>query len=109
MKLSNFSIEALNPLITGDESPAPRMSGNDLVNFFNLFGVRDVYSYGNGGLPNGVSRREYVTITLKSLNGKPTFKTMIEGLVDSRKVNNSNELAKLINEIIKHDAYKLEK
>jgi len=109
MKLSDFSIEALNPFITGDESPAPRMSGPDIIKFFNIFGIRDVYSFDKGGLPNGVSRREYVTITLKALNGKPTFKTMIEGLVDTRRVKNSDELAELINEVIKHDSYKLEK
>ena len=109
MKLSDFSIEALNPFITGDESPAPRMSGPDIIKFFNIFGIRDVYSFDKGGLPNGVSRREYVSITLKALNGKPTFKTMIEGLVDTRRVKNSDELAELINEVIKHDSYKLEK
>ena len=109
MKISDFSIEALNPFLTGDESPAPRMSGVDLVKFFNLFGVRDVYSFNNGGLPNKVSRREYVTITLKTLNGKPNFKKLIEGVVDSRRAKNSDELAILINEIIKHDLYKLEK
>ncbi|MFV7441884.1 phospholipase D-like domain-containing protein [Acinetobacter pittii] len=109
MKLSEFSIEALNPFITGDGTPAPRMSGPELIKFFNFFGVRDVYSFENGGLPNGVSRREYVTITLNTLNGKPNFKTLIEGLVDTRRTQNSDELAQLINEIIKHDAYKLEK
>lgn len=109
MKISDFSIEALNPLITGDESPAPRMTGVELVKFFNLFGVRDIYSFENGGLPNRVSRREYVTITLKALNGKPNFKQLIEGLVDSRRATNSDELATLINEIIRHDSYKLEK
>ncbi len=50
MKLSDFSIEALNPFITGDESPAPRMSGSELIKFFNMFDVRDVYSFENGGL-----------------------------------------------------------
>ena len=109
MKISDFSIEALNPLLTGDESPAPRMSGVDLVKFFNLFGVRDIYSFENGGLPNKVSRKEYVIITLKALNGKPNFKKLIEGLVDSRRAKNFDELAILINEIIKHDSYKLEK
>ena len=109
MKLSDFSIEALTPFITGDESSAPRMSGPDIIKFFNIFGIRDVYSFENGGLPNGASRREYVTITLKALNGKPSFKTMIESLVDTRRVKNSDELSKLINEIINHDSYKLEK
>ena len=39
MKLSDFSIEALNSFITGDESPSPRMSGPDIIKFFNMFGV----------------------------------------------------------------------
>lgn len=109
MEISDFSIEALKAFVTGDDSPAPYMSGNDMVKFFNLFGVRDVYSYSNGGLPNGSSRKDYAVATLQSLNGTPQFKPMVAGLVDSRRVSNHEEIAEKINQIIKHDGYQLEK
>jgi hypothetical protein len=34
MKLSDFSLEALKPFVTGDDSPAPYMSGPDMIKFF---------------------------------------------------------------------------
>ncbi|ENM5919817.1 hypothetical protein CW613_003991 [Vibrio mimicus] len=108
MKLSDFSIEALKAYITGDGSEAPYMSGPDLVKFFNLFGVRDVYSFQNGGLPESASRKDYALKTAKSLNGTSQMKLMVEGLVDSRRSEKYVELAAGINEIIKHDGYALE-
>jgi len=108
MKLSDFSIEALKGFVTGDDSDAPYMSGPDLVKFFNLFGVRDVYSFQNGGLPESASRKDYALKTVKSLNGTNQMKLMVEGLVDSRRSENYAELAVGINEIIKHDGYSLE-
>ena len=81
MEVSDFSIEALKAFVTGDDSPAPYLNGNDMVKFFNLFGVRDVYSYGYGGLPNSDSRKDYAVATLKSLNGTSQFKPMVEGLI----------------------------
>jgi len=108
MKLSDFSLEALKAYVTGDGSDAAYMSGPDLVKFFNMFGVRDVYSFKDGGLPNNGSRKDYAFSTIKSLNGTTQMKPMIEGLVDSRHVENYVELAKEISEIIKHDGYALE-
>ncbi|TDM51381.1 phospholipase D-like domain-containing protein [Aliivibrio fischeri] len=109
MEISDFSIETLKAFVTGDDSPAPYLSGSEMVKFFNLFGVRDVYSYGNGGLPNGGSRKDYAVTTLKALNGTAQFKPMIEGLVDSRRSSNYEEIADCINKIIMHDGYQLEK
>ncbi len=109
MKISELSIYALKPFVTGDDSPAPRMGGKEMVTFFNHFGIQDVYLYDNGGLPNSASRKDYAVATLTKLNGTPEFKLMIEGLVDSRRVPNGDDLAQLINEIIKHDGYQLDK
>lgn len=108
MKLSDFSLEALVPFLTGDDSIAPYMSGPQLISFFNKFGVCDVYSHKDGGLPNGASRKEYTLTTLKELNGTPSFRGMVEGIVDGRRVQNSDEMAAAVNQIIKHDKYKLE-
>ena len=56
-----------------------------------------------------MSRNEYALEALKKINGKLEFKSLVEALADSRKVNVPDDIAPLINEIIKHDGYKLEK
>ena len=102
-------LNALKPFITGDDSPSPYMSGPELVKFFNLFGAKDEYLHQEGGLPGGLSRNEYALETLKKINGKLEFKSLVEALADSRTVSAPDVIASLINEIIKHDGYKLEK
>lgn len=109
MKLSELSIQSLVPFITGDNSPSPDKSGPEIIKFFNLFGINDEYSFQNGGLPESLSRRQYTEKTLKSLNDTYSLKTLIETLVDSRNVNNEDEIATAINQILKHDNQFLEK
>ncbi|WP_269914816.1 phospholipase D-like domain-containing protein [Acinetobacter sp. HY1485] len=107
MQLSDFSINSIAPFITGDDGvPTPYLSGSKIIKFFNSFGVRDVY---DDGLPFKLSRTKYVITTLKTLNGTRNLKPLLESLVDSRRIENSDEVTKLINEIIKYDGYKLEK
>ena len=43
MKVSDLTLNALKPFITGDGSPSPYMSGPELVKFFNVFGAKDEY------------------------------------------------------------------
>ena len=100
MKVSELTLDALRPFITGDDAPVEYMSGPKIVNFFNLFGIKDEYS--KDGLPGNVSRNEYARITLGKVNGKPEFKLLIEALVDSRKVENPDEIVDFIREFIKH-------
>ena len=109
MKVSDLTLNALKPFITGDVFPSPYMSGPELVKFFNLFGADDEYLHQESGLPGGISRREYALEALKKINGKLEFKSLVEALADSRKVSAPDDIASLINEIIKHDGYKLEK
>jgi phosphatidylserine/phosphatidylglycerophosphate/cardiolipin synthase-like enzyme len=109
LKISDLSVDALKAFITGDGSPSRSMSGPEMVEFFNLFGINDIYDFGGGGLPGSRSRKEYAVYTLKKLNGTAEFRSMIEALVDSRRVKNPDETASAINEIIKHDGYILEK
>jgi phosphatidylserine/phosphatidylglycerophosphate/cardiolipin synthase-like enzyme len=106
--LSELTINALKPFVTGDGSTT-YMSGPELTRFFNAFGFDDEYLYQEGGLPNAWSRNEYALERLKKLNGKYEITLLVEALADSRKVNNPDEIAKQINEIIKHDGYRLEK
>ena len=65
MKVSDLTLNALKPFITGDDSPSPYMSGPELVKFFNLFGANDEYLHQEGGLPGGISRNEYALEALK--------------------------------------------
>ncbi len=107
MKLSDLTLNAIKQFVTGDDSPSTYMSGPKLIEFFNAFGFNDEYSH--RGLPNAWSRNKYALERLKELNGKYEFKSLVETLADSRKVENPDEIATQINEIIKHDGYTLEK
>ncbi len=109
MKLSDLSIHTIVDIILGDNAPSPRMTGSEIIKFFNIYGIRDVYDSSNGGLPNALSRKQYTLNILKSLNNLPILKLLVEGLVDSRRVKNEDEIAEAINLIIKHDGYSLEK
>ncbi|MDO6713357.1 phospholipase D-like domain-containing protein [Aliiglaciecola sp. 2_MG-2023] len=107
MKVSELTLNAIKPYITGDGAPTPYMSGPELIKFFNAFGLSDEYS--REGLPNSWSRNEYAYERLKEVNGTPEFKKLIEAIPDSRKVNNPDKVANELSEIIKHDGYAFEK
>lgn len=107
MKVSDLTINALKPYVTGDGAPTPYMSGPELIKFFNAFGFNDEYA--RDGLPNAWSRNDYAYERLKEVNGRPEFKTLIEALSDSRKVDNPDDVAIEIGDLIKHDGYLLEK
>ena len=70
MKLSDLSLNTLKGFITGDDTPSPRMTGPEMVNFFNMFGSDDEYSMDNGGLPNAVTRKVYAHETLPQYHSK---------------------------------------
>lgn len=109
MKVSDLTLNALKPFVTGDGAPTPYLSGPELIKFFNSFGMEDEYLHNDGGLPNAWSRNEYAFETLKKVNGTTHFKALVEALTDSRKVTKSDEVALQIRDIIKHDGYILEK
>ncbi|MEZ9234761.1 phospholipase D-like domain-containing protein [Shewanella sp. 10N.286.52.A9] len=107
MKLSELTVNALTPFVTGDNGQSPYLSGSELIKFFNSFGMNDQYLQRQGGLPNAWSRKEYAFETLKKINGNVEFKALVEALTDSRKVDNPDDIAHQLNEIIKHDGYVL--
>jgi hypothetical protein len=109
LRLSDLTLNALQPFVTGDGSPSPRMTGQDLVKLFNAVGFDDEYIHQEGGLPSGLSRGSYALKRLEELNGKPQLKTLVEALADVRRVSNPDEIATQVNAIIKHDGFKLEK
>jgi hypothetical protein len=109
MKISEISLNALVKFIIGDQPPAPRMSGPELIKFFNAFGIQDKYSHVSGGLPESDSRRDYTYKTLLKLNGGSRFSELVECIVDSRRVEDSELIANQVHEVIKHDGYSLER
>lgn len=114
MNLSDFSINTLKELVSGDSDLSPYRSGPQLIDLFNRHGARDVYSYKDGGLPGALSRNAYVVERLEGLKGTKDLVELIEELVDPRHFINHEELendplAEAINEIIIHDGYRLEK
>lgn len=102
-----LTLNAIKPYITGDGTPTPYMSGPALIEFFNAFGLNDEYT--RVGLPNSWSRSEYTYERLKEVNGTPEFKSLIEAIPDSRKINNPDDIAAQLSEIVKHDGYFLKK
>ena len=110
MKVSDFTIESLVPWVLGEQEGTTYASGPDLVRFFNSFGLRDVYDRGSGGgLPGSISRKNYARASLTKINGTPDFRSLVEALADSRRVEASDLVAANINKVINHDGYGLEK
>lgn len=113
MKLSEFTINALKNIFSGDSTLTPYRSGPKLVDFFNRYGSKDVYNSQNGGLPNNASRNQYVVNKLIDFNGTNNLSKIILSLSDSRfyaEEPGSYDIDKVINEVNKliiHDGYKL--
>ena len=84
MKLSDYSLNALQKIISGDDSLTQYKSGPDLVEFFNSFGSRDVYKWNDGGLPNGASRNKYVLDKLNEFNGSKGPAAFTWGPINSK-------------------------
>lgn len=110
MKLSSLSIKELIKYINDDECAfiKEKRSGPDLVDLFNSIGGRDEYwSMARSGTFG--SRKDYTKSKLNEFNQNPLLKNIFEQIVDSR-VTEKNELLSIkLNEILKHDGYKLEK
>lgn len=110
MKLSPLSIKELVKYINDDkcEFIDKARTGPNLVELFNTIGSRDEYwnmsKEGNFG-----GRADYTKRKLFEFNENYRLKEIFEALVDSRTTSQSDDLAKKLNEILKHDGYKLEK
>lgn len=109
MKLSDLSLEHLVTIINGDCKYTPYLSGPKIIEIFNMIGIRDIYS---GGLPENLSRGQYVKKILFELNNTLELRKLIEIVFDSRNFLETEfdiEVAvENLNKIILHDKYKLE-
>lgn len=109
--LSKLSIKTLVGYITGDLKKTLYRSGPQLIDLFNKFGKRDIYSWKDGGLPGKVSRKQYVEDYLNDLNNTKYLKEVIETIVDRRHYIatefNLDNAVNEINQILSYDGYKL--
>ncbi|WP_461791507.1 phospholipase D-like domain-containing protein [Pedobacter sp.] len=109
MKLSEYAIQNLRKIITGDEGLTPNMSGSNLVALFNSFGVRDTYK---GGLPDGLSRTNYTESRLLQINGTAGLAALLEKIVTPAHFNGSDmkveKAVEFINNIINEEKFALE-
>jgi len=113
MKLTDYTIESLKDIFSGDCGYTPGLSGPNIIKLFNQVGIRDVYSFQDGGLPERLSRNQYIVKKLKELNGTRQLKELFEILADARHFASSKNLdrnfaVQKINEIIAADGYKFQ-
>lgn len=109
MKLSPLTIDRLKTYISGDKESFPKLSGPEILTLFHSVGFKDVYEWGNGGMPNALSRNAYVVEKLKEINGKKEMQTLLETVVSkSHFLETGLDLGiavQTINVIIKADGY----
>ena len=110
MKLSEFTLNSLKEFISGDNGLTPYMTGPKIVKLFNQVGVRDIYE---NGMPENVSRNQYVFDKLKELNGQKEIIKIIEKVFDNRHFSQDVQLdidkaVDKINPLIAHDGFRLE-
>lgn len=110
MKLSEFTINSIKEFFTGDNNFTPYLSGPKLIALFNSVGLRDMY---DKGLPDGMSRNEYVQTRLKEINSTKQIIEVIQLLFDERHflMDPTKDLAIAVdkfNGLIRPDGYKVE-
>jgi hypothetical protein len=113
MKLSDLTIDKLREYVPGDKGRLPYLTGKNLLRLFNTVGFKDIYKWGAGGMPDGVSRQQYVFDRLMEINGKKEMKVLLEVLVDPGHLAGTTltpeEAATSLNEVIGPDGFKFEK
>ena len=114
MKLSDLSIKKLVKYIIGDSEYTPYLKGSKIIELFNKVGIRDIYKFLEGGLPNRDSRTKYAEKILNKLNGTKKLEDIINEIATLEhfsldKKLNRDVAVKEINKIISNDGYKLEK
>ena len=105
MKISNKVTKQLGTFIAGDLGLANRLSGPQLVDFYNECGFDDVYG---AGFP---SRWAYSTEKIVTSNGTDQLRLILEEFVDPRRYGGNEEfvekLVEHINSLIKYDGFAL--
>lgn len=106
MKISNLSIGSLIAVVLGDENTPSYRGGPKIVELFNLVGFNEEYwDLSKKGLFG--ARKDFTKRKLEEINGTNKLVFLIELLVDDRQTQKSDEVAKKLNNILKHDKYHL--
>jgi phosphatidylserine/phosphatidylglycerophosphate/cardiolipin synthase-like enzyme len=112
MKLSELAVDLLQEYITGDNGRLPYLTGQKILRLFNTVGFKDIYKWGSGGMPDGLSRKQYVFNKMMEINGKKEMKVLLETVVDPRHMSGTTmtpaDVATALNEVIGPDGFRLE-
>jgi len=113
MKLSDLTIESIKEFISGDNGLTPGLSGPLILKLFNQIGFKDVYKWGDGGMPRSLSRNAYVVEKLTEINGRKELIQLLEIVFDPRHFAKDTtkdiEVAvEKINPLLQQDGYRLE-
>src|SRR5690554_3341300 len=112
MRLSPLTISKISEFVTGDNRLGPYRTGRELTELFNEVGVLDVYQYGNGGLPDSMSRSVYTKDRLSTINDSDKLAKIITLVFDARlfaatEFDFENCITEA-NKILAHDALSLD-
>lgn len=113
MKLSDLTIESIKEFISGDNQLTPRLTGEKILKLFNHVGFKDVYKYGDGGMPNSLSRNAYVLEKLYEINGRKEMVQLLQIVFDPKHFaqDASKDIkgaVEQINPLLQQDGYRLE-
>jgi hypothetical protein len=113
MKLSDLTLESLKEFVSGDNGLTPGLSGPKILKLFNQVGFKDVYKFKGGGMPNSLSRNDYVLEKLYEINGTKELQRLLEIVFDPRHFvqdnsRNIDEAIIKLNPLIQQDGYRLE-
>lgn len=113
MRLSDLTLQSVRDFISGENGLTPYLTGPMILKLFNRVGFKDVYKYGDGGMPDGLSRNAYVAEKLSAINGQKEMVQLLEIVFDPRHF--VHDLSKdiknavgRINPLLQQDGYRLE-
>jgi PLD-like domain len=111
MQLTEYTIGYLKEYISGENGSTPKLSGPKIIELFNSVGFNDIYTYGSG-MPEGLSRNEFVLDRLKKCNNSKRLETVFETVFSKRhflrdQTLELNVAVEKVNEILSVDGYLL--
>jgi len=113
MKLSALTIESIKEFISGDNGLTPGLSGPLILKLFDQVGFKDVYKWGDGGMPRNLSRNAYIVEKLTEINGRKELIQLLEIVFDPRHFAKDTKkniaiAVETINPLLQQDGYRLE-
>lgn len=107
MRLTEYTLDFLKEYVSGDSGLTPRLTGQKILELFNSVGFNDSYSQ---GMPDHLSRNQYVLDRLKKINGSKHLQTVLEMIFSPRHFLLNEDLdietaVERINKIISTEGY----